>query len=86
MIYGKEKLLPRVSDVDFLPEYNLLLTFNNGEKKRIDVRPLLDMPAYKPLCEIFETARVEYGTVVWPGDIDISPDKLYLHGEDVDSH
>ena len=21
---------------------------------------------------------MEYGTVVWPGDIDISPDKLYL--------
>ena len=80
MIYGKEQLLPRVAEVEVQPEFVLLLTFNNGEKKTFGVRPLLTQPVYKPLCSVFDSARVDYGTVVWPGDIDISPDKLYLQG------
>lgn len=80
MIYGREQLLPRVVEVEVQPEYVLLLTFNNGEKKTFDVKPLLTQTVYTPLCSIFDSARVEYGTVVWPGDIDISPDKLYLQG------
>jgi len=80
MIYGREQLLPRVAEVEVQPEFVLLLTFNNGEKKTFDVKPLLTQTVYTPLCSIFDSARVEYGTVVWPGDIDISPDKLYLQG------
>lgn len=80
MIHGKEELLPRVTEVEVLEEYVLLLTFNNGEKKTFDVSPLLTLPAYQSLSRVFDAARVEYGTVVWPGEIDISPDKLYLQG------
>ena len=78
MIHGKEDLLPRVADVEVLPEYMLLLTFTNGEEKKFDVRPLLSLPVYGPLYSTFDMAHVDHGTVVWPGDIDISPDKLYI--------
>ena len=77
--------MARVAEVEVQPEFVLLLTFNNGEKKTFDVSPLLTQPVYKPLCSIFDSARVDYGTVVWPGDIDISPDKLYLQGVPVSS-
>lgn len=80
MIHGREQLLPRVAEVEPLSDYVLLLTFKNGEKKTFDVRPLLALPVYKPLYNSFNAAHVEYGTVVWPGDIGISPDKLYLQG------
>lgn len=77
-ITGKEPLLPRLAAVEALPGYCLRLTFKNGEKRRFDVSPLLHLPAYKGLKDVFPAARVEFGTVVWPGDIDICPDLLYL--------
>lgn len=83
MIYANEPLLPRVSDVKILPDYMLLLTFNNGEKKQYDVKPLLQHPVYKKLEKVFPAAEIQFGTVVWPGDIDISPDTLYLKGSPV---
>ncbi len=81
MLRGKENLLPRVLDVKTCPEFHLLVTFKNGEKKFFDMKPLLTLPAYRNLPKVFNDVRVEYGTAVWPGDIDISPETLYLEGK-----
>ena len=77
-IHGNEKLLPRVTAVEACPDFRLLLTFRNGEQRVFDASSLLSLPAYRRVREIFNSACVEFGTVVWPGDIDISPDMLYL--------
>ena len=79
MLYGKEKLLPRVSAVEVLDDYKLLVTFKNQEQKIYDAKPLLQLPIYKNLAKVFASARVECGTVTWHGDIDISPETLYLN-------
>ena len=79
MLHGKEKMLPRVSSVEIYQNYCLLLTFRNGERKIYDAKPLFEYSMYKNLKNVFQEAKVEYGTVVWPGDIDISPDTLYLN-------
>ena len=81
MIYGEEQLGPRVTDVEAENGFTLKLKFNNGEQKRFDVKPLFELPIYQDLPEVFSEARVEYGTVVWPGNIDISPDTLYLESD-----
>ncbi len=80
-ITSKEQLLPRLAAVEACPGYQLLLTFKNGERKRYDASPLLSLPAYKGLADVFSAVRVAYGTAVWPGDMDISPDTLYLKSE-----
>ena len=80
IIHGEEEMLPRVSGVETDSDYNLVVTFRNGERKIYDAKPLLQLPMYKNLAKVFRSARVEYGTVVWPGDIDISPDTLYMKG------
>lgn len=77
-VIGKEPLLPRLTAVEAQPGYQLLLTFQNGEKKRFDASVLLDLPAYRELKTLFPAVKVAYGTAVWPGDIDICPDMLYM--------
>ena len=67
MITGKEELLPRVMAVEACPDYHLLLTFKNGERRRYDAQPLFSLPAYKNLKKVFFQVQAEYGTVVWPG-------------------
>ena len=84
-IHGKDRLLPRVSSVEIRPDYHLLLTFRNGEQRLFDVSDLLKLPAYRTVKNVFSSVHVEFGTVVWPGDIDISPETLYLKSVPVES-
>ncbi len=61
------------------PEFQLDLEFDNGERRRFDMRPLLAVKPWNRIATpaIFERVRVEYGTVVWPGEIDVAPETLY---------
>ena len=61
------------------PEFQLDLKFQNGERRRFDVRPLLSMKPWDRIASpaVFDLVRVEYGTVVWPDDVDIAPETLY---------
>lgn len=61
------------------PDYKLFLEFENGEKRVFDMAPLMDKKPFVQLkgSPLFTRARVDYGTVVWPGDIDIAPETLY---------
>ena len=70
---------PRVAAVVPLDDYKLLLTFTNGERRVFDAKPLLDIPAFKPLSSksFFKLVTVAYGTVAWGRDIDYCPDTLY---------
>jgi hypothetical protein len=68
-----------VNSVMAAPDFGLLLTFTSGERRRFDMRPYLHYPVFRRLKNpgFFSLARVDYGTVTWPGDIDIAPETLY---------
>lgn len=68
-----------VVNVKTHPGYRLALEFENGEYRIFDMTPYMDDKPFNRLknLSLFNCARVEYGTVVWPGNIDIAPETLY---------
>ncbi len=77
--FSKASMLLDIIAVRPSPDFHLDLEFINGERRRFDVRPLLAMKPWDRLAapHMFERVRVEYGAVVWPGEIDIAPETLY---------
>jgi hypothetical protein len=68
-----------VVDVKVLKGYNLELEFENGERRVFDMSAYMDKKPFNRLkaSPVFNCASVDYGTVVWPGNIDIAPETLY---------
>jgi len=64
-------------------DYTLLLVFENGERRRFDMKPWLEKKPFSRLKDspLFFKATVAYGTVVWPGNIDIAPETLWDQSE-----
>lgn len=73
--------LAEVVEVSVVRHYVLDLTFSDGTRKRVDVRPLLQGALNRLRDEQeFRKAEVGLDTVVWPGepfDLDLAPDTLY---------
>ena len=61
------------------PDYVLQLEFENGERRVFDMTPYMDKRPFDRLkgSPLFALASIDYGTVVWPGEIDIAPETLY---------
>lgn len=72
-------LSPDAKTVEVLPDYHLLVSFDNGEIKIFDVNPLLSRKCYQPLknIEFFSLASIENGCITWPNNLDIDPEWLY---------
>ena len=71
-----------VKDVEYQGEYTIVCVFNDGVKKRIDLTPLLQYPAFEELRDLKKF--VQFGlddTIFWSNGADIAPEYLYEHGE-----
>ena len=73
-----------VKDVAYVSEYKLLLTFEDGVVKFVDMEPYLDGEIFEPLKNIdyFKKVNVnpDIDTIVWDNGADVSPDFLYEVG------
>ena len=81
---GKVMLLD-VINVEPHEDNKLLILFENGEKRMFDMNPFLEKKPFSKLKNnlLFMKAQVEFGTVVWPGAIDIAPETLWDKSEPV---
>ena len=71
-----------ITGVEPKERFKLLLEFNTGEQKLVDIEQYLRGPVFQPVREdpgYFNRVKVddELGTVVWPNGADIDPDVLY---------
>jgi len=75
---------PRVLSVMPMDEHKLFLTFDNGEKRIFDAKPLLTHGVFKRLKDkrFFDLVKVDHGTILWPQDIEYCPDTLYAESVD----
>ena len=76
-----------VTRVKVCAEHHLELTFDTGETRLFDARPYLDKGAFAQLKDpaLFSQAFVAFGTVCWPGNLDIAPETLYDRSRSVEA-
>ena len=68
-----------IVNVEVLPNYELLLTFDNKVKKIKDMKPYLEHGVFRKLKEkeFFNKVKISFGTISWGEDIDMCADSLY---------
>ena len=71
-----------ISKAEYLDNYRIELTFNNGEIKTVDLQNELNGSVYKPLRQLdyFRNFSVPYNTVEWSNGADYAPEYLYSIG------
>jgi hypothetical protein len=76
-------MFPRITQVQYIRDYILHLTFSSGEEAEIDLKSRIRGRGgvFSPLEDVHYFARVmvdpEVHTLVWPNGVDLDPDVLY---------
>jgi hypothetical protein len=80
-------MLLDIVSVSYVGDYKLILLFENGEKRLVDLKDRLIGPIFEPLKDVnyFKTVFIdkELGTIAWPNGADKAPDTLYRIGQPV---
>jgi len=68
-----------IKTVKPIKNYNLLLTFDNGEIRQFDMKPYLNNGIFQELkdVEMFNSVRVSFDTIEWDNEADFDPEILY---------
>jgi hypothetical protein len=74
---------PRVINVNPKPDFNLLITFTNGEIKCFDLKPYLNTGLFNELKDeaLFNSVKPFMGSIQWANGLDLCPDTLYLESK-----
>ena len=73
----------KITDVEYIKEFELLLTFNDGKVKRVDLKDKLNGSIFEPLKDRrnFIQFGLIHGTIEWSCGADVAPEYLYEIGE-----
>lgn len=76
-------MLIKIEEARYLSNYNISVKFNDGRAGTIDIRLLShEQPAaaFARLADedFVRGFRLEYGTLCWPGDLDVAPEYVYF--------
>lgn len=77
-----------VTEVAYLKEYQLRLTFNNDIIRDVDLKDELYGEVFEPLKEVefFRQVAVnpDTNTIEWPNGADFAPEFLYEIGQEIE--
>jgi hypothetical protein len=81
-------MYPAVREVIPSADYTLLLTFDNGDKKKFDMKPYLHLGIFRELKDIakFNSVRVSFDTIEWENEADIDPEILFTQSEKISTN
>ena len=67
----------------YLDEYMILLEFNNGVIKTVDLKSKLNGEVFEPLKELnyFRRFTIRFNTIEWNNGVDLAPEYLYEIGK-----
>ncbi len=70
-----------VKDVMPAQNYQLILTFANGERRQLDMNPYLDTGIFAELRDLslFNSVKVSFDTIEWDNEADLDPEFLYKY-------
>ena len=80
----------RVTEVEALPGFRLRVAFADSLTGTVDMSRLVQSPRAEVFAalrdpSLFAQATLEYGAVIWPGELDLAPDAMHAaikeHGE-----
>jgi len=78
---------PRIYSVKTIDNHTLLVEFDNCEKRKYDMTPLLENEIFSPLKNpaFLKNIQVEQAgyAVFWNEDIDISEYELWVNGKSI---
>ena len=78
----------KVTYVEPMDDYKLLVVFENNEKKIFNVKPYIKGEWFGELNDVnyFKQVKIDpllHDTVVWPNEQDIAPHELYELGHPI---
>ena len=76
----------KITSLATLPDFVLLVGFQNGEYKQFDLKPYIDkyqpFRSLKDINGLYEQAKIDVGGfgIVWNDDLDVSAEGIYEQG------
>lgn len=72
----------RVTAVECIPGFRLRVEFADGLRGIVDLSGLVHSPkagVFAALADplLFSQVQLDYGTVTWPGELDLAPDAMH---------
>jgi len=76
---------PAVKKVKATDNFELLLTFSNGEERLFDMKPHLKKGIFRELknLTLFKSVHISFDSVEWDNDADFDPEVLYTLGKKI---
>jgi hypothetical protein len=76
-----------ITGVEVTENYFLILTFENGEKRLLDMKPYLKKGIFKELQDEseFRKVRISFDTIGWANEADLDPEFLYNKSHRIES-